>query len=726
LVNSFRQLTLPWLVALVLMLVFTGLWYQFEMKSQHRTQIEQLATTLQLSIRPLLKNKDAELVQAQLNHMRYASALPLTSIAIFSQDDRVLVSAGPLESLQQFTINTPVTAFSIQSSNNMLLALQPLTLGDGTMAREPQLRSAEEQYFMLLLFESVTSHSSWLLPMLIVGLLGSAVLVLIKANLAQTAQRLQTDVSLIGHKLSQLKNGQQNVRLNEQLVPELASIKPVLNELAKVHADTTDQFAKSSEYSKHQAALAQQHNVSLQQQVNIAQQNFNALQHTAQHRMQSLQQLVMQQAELDEKVFAPALLAQLSLLQLELNPAPGATAAVNLTDLLASQRSDWQSLLAGRNIDLQLFEGADNTYYDIESSAQQISSLLLAMLALASGSQSVSELILRVRLDNTVQGAVLHLSITGNGEGISSRLRQLLSSHDPVPLPWQESHAGIFMALKRQLNATVSIQAIDGLGCTIAINFPVTIARAVSVARMQHLLLCESPLSSLNEHGQAMAPLAAQIAKCADLAELTLKSKQHLFDVAIIILPAPAELAQWRQVLQELNRRSQLLCYAASPQLAVWREALQMEVQPGPVLLADLQTFSKKQRPLPRLLVVDDNPTNLAFVQVLLKEQPVQLYTVSCGADTIKMCQQHQFDVILLDIQLPDITGTEVARQLRQLSGYQFTPILAFTAHALEEEISSFLQAGMDDIILKPLEAAKLEQILHWCSIGQANDVSRH
>ena len=122
---------------------------------------------------------------------------------------------------------------------------------------------------------------------------------------------------------------------------------------------------------------------------------------------------------------------------------------------------------------------------------------------------------------------------------------------------------------------------------------------------------------------------------------------------------------------------------------------------------------------------VDDNNTNLAFIQVLLKEQPIQLYTASCGSDAIKLCQQQHFDVILLDIQLPDIAGTEVARQLRQLERYQDTPILAFTAHALEEEVNAFIRAGMNDVIFKPLEPSKLELIMRWCSLGKADNVGQ-
>jgi CheY-like chemotaxis protein len=59
------------------------------------------------------------------------------------------------------------------------------------------------------------------------------------------------------------------------------------------------------------------------------------------------------------------------------------------------------------------------------------------------------------------------------------------------------------------------------------------------------------------------------------------------------------------------------------------------------------------------------------------------------------------------------MSGVDIARHLRQQPAYQNTPILAFTAHALPEEIATFLAAGMNDIIVKPLEPQRLETLLH-------------
>ena len=101
---------------------------------------------------------------------------------------------------------------------------------------------------------------------------------------------------------------------------------------------------------------------------------------------------------------------------------------------------------------------------------------------------------------------------------------------------------------------------------------------------------------------------------------------------------------------------------------------------------------------------------NRAWVSVLL---------LLCGVLSSALYAQS------LDIQLPDLHGTEVAKQLRQTPAYQTTPILAFTAHALADEVASFKAAGMNDVIFKPLEVSKLQQIMRWCVSGKTDNPAK-
>ena len=76
--------------------------------------------------------------------------------------------------------------------------------------------------------------------------------------------------------------------------------------------------------------------------------------------------------------------------------------------------------------------------------------------------------------------------------------------------------------------------------------------------------------------------------------------------------------------------------------------------------------------------------------------------------------EQHQ-ELILMDIQLPDMSGVLATHMIRQLPQHQDTVIMAFTAHALPDEISQFHQAGMNDVVIKPLDAHKVADLIRRC-----------
>ncbi|QBL10148.1 response regulator [Rheinheimera sp. D18] len=715
---------LPWLIALIAMASFIGLWFKFEAETQQHIQIEQMAAMLQSSIQPLLKTKDTELLKAQLNNLRYTSAVPLNAIAIYNQQHQVLVTTDAIGVVKNFTYSQPVHSFSIQSYANQLLALQPLNTQDVTNGSKSS-NAYLEPHYLLLVFEPVIGLGDWLPPIGIVGLIGLVVLMMLQKHLMQLAQRQHTDVSLIVHKLNQLCHGQLNVKLNEELVPELVILKPALNRLSQYQSEIIIAAEQTNQQLQQQLEQVQQQCEQIQQQYSALQLQCSSSEQLIQNRLFSLQQ-IRQHAELSDNELTEHLLAQIRLLKLELGTAKEPPQQFKLSTFLADQRSVLQQLCSSKAIELQLFETADNLSYEISFSSAHLAMLLVTMAQIASRAKSVSDLTLRVQLKVSQSDIALHLSITGNGDGISSRIRQLLAGDDTRSLQWHESDVGILIVLMRQLQASLTIQSLEGLGCTIALVLPVTDAVALVPTKVPHLLLCDQQHASLVERAEGLTPLAEQLAQCTNLAELERAAKQFSYDTAVIMLPEPAELSQWREQLQWLSRQpGRVLCYASAAQLPVWREALQLEVRSNPFCLDDLRLTAPTTPSHPSLLVVDDNATNLAFVQVLLKDQPVQLYTASCGIDALKLCQQYTFDTILLDIQLPDIAGTEVAKQLRQLPAYLHTPILAFTAHALEEEVNAFVSAGMNDVIFKPLEATKLDLILRWCLIGKANNTDQ-
>lgn len=104
-----------------------------------------------------------------------------------------------------------------------------------------------------------------------------------------------------------------------------------------------------------------------------------------------------------------------------------------------------------------------------------------------------------------------------------------------------------------------------------------------------------------------------------------------------------------------------------------------------------------------RILVVEDNPDNSKLVSWILEDEG---YEVSCAETAemgLSMLEGDEFDLVLMDISLPGISGTEATRRIRQHPTLAKLPVLALTAHAIEGERQNILDSGVDDMLTKPI-----------------------
>lgn len=120
--------------------------------------------------------------------------------------------------------------------------------------------------------------------------------------------------------------------------------------------------------------------------------------------------------------------------------------------------------------------------------------------------------------------------------------------------------------------------------------------------------------------------------------------------------------------------------------------------------------------PSARILATDDMPLNLKLLDTWLKDSPVTLDTASNGADAVALCKQNEYDLILMDIQMPNMDGLQTTKYIRQTELNMGTPIVAVTAHAFPEEKERFLSSGMDDYLPKPIDLDNLIKLIqNWC-----------
>lgn len=117
------------------------------------------------------------------------------------------------------------------------------------------------------------------------------------------------------------------------------------------------------------------------------------------------------------------------------------------------------------------------------------------------------------------------------------------------------------------------------------------------------------------------------------------------------------------------------------------------------------------------ILIVDDNDLNLKVASTLLSSEGANVIAVRSGTEALKKIATHPFELILMDLEMPDMSGIETAEKIRQSQYYADNmPIIALTAHAFPEIHQKVIDAGMNDLLTKPYKPEQLYTIINrWC-----------
>lgn len=113
-----------------------------------------------------------------------------------------------------------------------------------------------------------------------------------------------------------------------------------------------------------------------------------------------------------------------------------------------------------------------------------------------------------------------------------------------------------------------------------------------------------------------------------------------------------------------------------------------------------------------RILVVDDYIVNLDLTKEMLEMLNCEVDTAENGHEALKLFRQNTYDLIFMDIQMPELEGLQVTRVIRESEKETRVPIIALTANALQGDEQKCLEAGMDGYLAKPIKIKDLEAIL--------------
>jgi DNA-binding response OmpR family regulator len=117
-----------------------------------------------------------------------------------------------------------------------------------------------------------------------------------------------------------------------------------------------------------------------------------------------------------------------------------------------------------------------------------------------------------------------------------------------------------------------------------------------------------------------------------------------------------------------------------------------------------------------RILIAEDEPDIRELIRLALQFNGFEVISASDGAEAVELASNNSFDLIMLDVRMPRLTGYEACRQLREMEATKEIPIIFLSAKGQEAEVDEGLEAGADRYILKPFApielANEIKQIL--------------
>ena len=218
--------------------------------------------------------------------------------------------------------------------------------------------------------------------------------------------------------------------------------------------------------------------------------------------------------------------------------------------------------------------------------------------------------------------------------------------------------------------------------------------------------LTQLEAAALGRKPFALALLDAQM-PVTDGFELAARIRSHagLRGVAILMLSSGSGIGQAARA-KDAGVSTLVKPIKQSELLDAIMTALGRGPEPMPLQIAE----ARSSGPRVRVLLAEDNPVNQLVARTFLEKQGHSVVVAHNGREALARAQAERFDVILMDVQMPEMDGLQVTHAIRQLelvSGAH-VPIVGVTAHAMKGDRERCLEAGMDDYVSKPIRPAAL------------------
>lgn len=128
---------------------------------------------------------------------------------------------------------------------------------------------------------------------------------------------------------------------------------------------------------------------------------------------------------------------------------------------------------------------------------------------------------------------------------------------------------------------------------------------------------------------------------------------------------------------------------------------------------AKVSGISEKEQSSLKILLAEDNAVNQKLARLLFRKLGYEVSIASSGTEAVERTLNEDFDLIFMDVMMPQMDGMEATRLLREQLGEKCPRIIALTAHTLDGERERIMESGMDDYLAKPIDLQKLQELIN-------------
>ncbi|MCK2042123.1 response regulator [Chromohalobacter sp. TMW 2.2308] len=355
------------------------------------------------------------------------------------------------------------------------------------------------------------------------------------------------------------------------------------------------------------------------------------------------------------------------------------------------------------------------------------------------------EIMVRVMLDDlSTTSTKLRISVRDTGIGLDlasrERLFQAFSQGDASrSRKYGGTGLGLMISkrLIEQMGGEIDVESESGEGTTF--TFSLTLIATQQRERLPELNLGGYRVGLFEAHAASRRAFTHLLERW-DARVVSLPSREACttpppeIDLLVLGLTQddlrPREITAWREVLDQCACPGLLLVNADPFELPDLTLPHGGEITTKPVSRRGLGNaintlLTSEREPAPatvevpspppagKVLVVDDTPSNRLLVKELLQDRGLTPLLAGSGEEALAMAHGESIALVLMDIQMPGMNGVDAMKALRAFGDdWQRRPIVALTAHALEEERQQLLRDGMSDCLIKPIRESALDALL--------------